>query len=55
MPGLKLGVGADIVAYEPDDYGATRYALLTDGSVIKLTPEQMTQRIRAGLQFSSTQ
>ena len=47
VPGLKAGVGSQILAFEPDDYGATRYALLSDGTVIKLTASELANRVIA--------
>ena len=45
VPGVKPGVGVRIVVYEPDDYGASRFALLADGSIAKLAPDELASRL----------
>jgi hypothetical protein len=34
------------VAYEPDAYGATRFALLSNGEVIRLSAKELAGRVQ---------
>lgn len=45
VPGRRPGAGSAIIAYEPDAYGPVRFALLEDGSVVKLSPTELRQRL----------
>ncbi len=45
MPGRRPGSGTLIVAYEPDAYGPIRFALLEDGTLVKLSPAELKERL----------
>lgn len=47
VPGRRPGTGTAIVVFEPDAYGAVRFALSEDGEVIKPTPGALAQRMTA--------
>lgn len=45
MPGRKPGQEAMVVVFEPDAYGARRFCLLTDGTILKLSAVELKQRL----------
>ncbi len=45
VPGRNPGSGSSIVVYEPDNYGAVRFALQEDGAVVKLSPADLKARL----------
>jgi hypothetical protein len=45
MPGVKPGVGRDILVYEPSAAGARRFVLLADGSIEDLAEGELKRRI----------
>lgn len=45
MPGVKPGVGRDILIYEPSAAGARRFVLLADGSIEDLAEGELKRRI----------
>ena len=46
IPGLTFGPANRVLVYEPATYGATRWALLTDGSVVQLSGDELDARVR---------
>lgn len=52
VPDRVIDQGSRIVAFEPDAFGATRFALLQDGRVIRLSATDLAQRLRAELNGS---
>lgn len=46
IPGLTFGPSNRVLVYEPATYGATRWALLTDGSVVQMKGEELDERVR---------
>jgi hypothetical protein len=46
VPGRKVATGDLLVAYEPDAYGATRFALLSNGEVIRLSAKELAGRVQ---------
>ncbi len=46
MPGLTFGASTRVLAYEPAAYGAKRWALLTDGTVVQMNGEELDARVR---------
>jgi len=45
MPGVKPGVGRDILIYEPSAAGARRFVLLADGSIEDFAEGELKRRI----------
>ena len=45
LPGRHPMQGTRIIAFEPDAYGAKRFALQADGSVVKLSAADLAKRI----------
>lgn len=46
MPGLKPNVGQEVLAYEPANFGPTRFVLLSDGAIVQMTGEELTKRVQ---------
>jgi hypothetical protein len=46
LPGLTFGASNRVLVYEPAAYGAKRWALLTDGSVVQMNGEELDARVR---------
>lgn len=46
IPGLTFGPSNRVLVYEPATYGATRWALLTDGSVVQMSGGELDARVR---------
>lgn len=46
VPGHGIANGEWLLAYEPDAYGPTRFALLTSGEVIRLPAKELAERIQ---------
>ncbi len=46
IPGLTFGSTNRVLVYEPATYGATRWALLTDGSVVSMNGDDLDERVR---------
>lgn len=46
IPGLTFGSSSRVLVYEPAAYGETRWALLTDGSVLQIKGEELDERMR---------
>jgi len=46
IPGLTFGSANRVLVYEPATYGATRWALLTDGSVVSMNGDELDARVR---------
>lgn len=46
-PAAKPGVGDEIVAYEPESYGATRFVLTSDGKVTRWESRKLTGHLKA--------
>lgn len=45
IPGLTFHSKDRVLVYEPATYGASRWALLTDGSVVKLNGTELDERV----------
>ena len=46
IPGLTFGSTSRVLVYEPVTYGATRWALLTDGTVVQMSGDELDERVR---------
>lgn len=46
LPGRKPANGDYLLVYEPDAYGGTRFALLTNGEVVRLSAKDLAERVR---------
>ena len=46
IAGGKPGKSSEIVVYEPDAYGGQRFALLLDGTVLRLDASDLRKRLR---------
>lgn len=46
IPGLNFGPANRVLVYEPATYGAMRWALLTDGSVVQMNGDELDARVR---------
>ncbi|MFN0077277.1 MAG: hypothetical protein ACKVY0_12470 [Prosthecobacter sp.] len=46
IPGLTFESANRVLVYEPATYGATRWALLTDGSVVSMNGDELDERVR---------
>ena len=46
IPGLTFDAKGRVLVYEPATYGARRWALLTDGSVVQMGGEELDERVR---------
>jgi hypothetical protein len=46
VPGRKAGEGEEIVAYEPEVYGAERFVLLSNGRVERRSIEQINESLK---------
>jgi hypothetical protein len=46
MPGLKPNVGQEVLAYEPASFGPTRFVLLTDGAIVQMKGDALTERVK---------
>lgn len=49
MPGQRFGASSRVLVYEPASYGAKRWALLTDGSVVQMNAAELDERVRKEL------
>lgn len=49
VPGSRAGEGRRLVAYEPETFGARRFALLSDGSVIPMETGELRKLLEATL------
>lgn len=47
LPGAKQDVGANVIAYEPGTFGASRFALLSNGEVIQTAASELKVRINS--------
>ncbi len=54
VPDRLIDQGNRIVVFEPDAFGATRFALQQDGQVIRLSAADLVQRLRAEYNGSET-
>lgn len=52
MPGLRPDAGNDVLAWEPASFGATRFALLSNGEIVQLPTEELVQRVEKRLKES---
>jgi hypothetical protein len=46
IPGLTFGPSNRVLVYESVTYGATRWALLTDGTVVQMSGDELDARVR---------
>lgn len=46
IPGLTFGSSNRVLVYEPATYGAKRWALLTDGTVVQMGGDELDARVR---------
>jgi len=46
VAGLKPDAGNDVLAYEPSSFGATRFVLLSDGEIVQMSEDELTQRVQ---------
>lgn len=46
-PAAKPGTGSEIVAYEPESYGVTRFVLTSDGNVTRWETRKLTEHLKA--------
>lgn len=46
MPGLKPDSGQNVLAYEPADFGANRFVLLSSGEIVELSAQELTLRLK---------
>jgi hypothetical protein len=49
MPGQTFGASNRVLVYEPASYGAKRWALLTDGSVVQMSATELDERVKKEL------
>jgi len=54
VSGLKPDVGKDVLAYEPGSFGPARFALLSDGEIVQMTEDELTQRIQKRIEDMDT-
>lgn len=50
IPGKTFSAPATVLAYEPSSYGAKRWALLTDGSILLIPSDELDARVRKEFQ-----
>lgn len=46
-PESKPGIGSDLVAYEPESYGATRFVLTSDGNVKIWNSRELSEHLKS--------
>lgn len=47
LPGARQDVGASVIAYEPGTFGASRFALLSNGEVVQISASELKERIHS--------
>jgi len=47
LPGSRADEGQEVVAYEPAGFGSKRWALLSNGEILTLAPNDLTARIQS--------
>lgn len=47
VPGLTMNQGATPLAYEPEIFGATRLVLLTNGEIVRMSSDELSQALVA--------
>ncbi len=45
VPNRRPGTGSLIVVYEPDAYGSVRFAIQEDGAIVKISPNELKERL----------
>jgi hypothetical protein len=46
VAGLRRDTGKDVLAYEPSSFGASRFVLLSDGEIVQMSEDELTQRVQ---------